>query len=48
MTDRYSLDLSSVWRYRELLVSGLLVSGQVWVLALALGLVGGSPSASVG
>ena len=41
MTDRYSLDLSSVWRYRELLMSGLLVSGQVWVLALALGLVGG-------
>jgi polar amino acid transport system permease protein len=37
----YSLDLSSVWRYRELLVSGLLVSGAVGALALGLGLLGG-------
>jgi polar amino acid transport system permease protein len=41
MTWSYTLDFASVWRYRELLLTGLLVSLQLWVLALGLGLVGG-------
>lgn len=41
MSDRYHLDFWSVWTYRNILVSGLLVSAEVWALALGLGLVGG-------
>jgi len=38
---RYTIDLTSVWGLREMLLSGLLVTAELWILALALGLVGG-------
>lgn len=41
MTGRYAVDFSSVWRYRDLLVWGLVVSLELWTLALALGLLVG-------
>src|SRR4029453_6436454 len=37
----YTIDLASVWSRREMLLSWLLVTAELWVLALALGLAGG-------
>ena len=37
----YTIDLTGVWSRREMLLSGLLVTAELWVLALALGLIGG-------
>jgi polar amino acid transport system permease protein len=41
MIDGYRLDLGSVWRYRELLVTGFWVTLQLWGLSLLLGTAAG-------
>lgn len=41
MTAWSTLHFSSVWKYREMLFSGLFVSLELWLLALAVGLAGG-------
>jgi polar amino acid transport system permease protein len=38
---RYSLDFGTVWALRDMLLSGLVVSAELWVLALVVGLAGG-------
>src|SRR4029077_16854215 len=37
----YTVDFTSVWSRRDMLLSGLLVTAELWVVALALGLAGG-------
>ena len=37
----YTIDLASVWSRRDMLLSGLLMTAELWVVALALGLAGG-------
>jgi len=37
----YTVDFTSVWSRRDMLLSGLLVTAELWVVALALGLIGG-------
>jgi hypothetical protein len=37
----YTIDLTSVWSRRDMLLSGLLVTAELWVVALGLGLTGG-------
>ena len=37
----YTIDLTGVWSRRDMLLWGLLVTVELWVLALALGLIGG-------
>jgi polar amino acid transport system permease protein len=37
----YTVDFTSVWSRRDMLLSGLLVTVELWVVALGLGLLGG-------